>query len=405
MRRYITDDGQMKRVEMEHTNKSLEYFNSSESDDSLVTVTIAPGIRYHVRDIIKLSNKVNEESSLVILYLTVAELLPTAIVVLFLGCYSDLTGKRRFMMWLPCIGNALYALGLLLPLYICSGDIDCHATKVLFVLACLISGLCGNVPGYLSGNASYISDTDSPRRRTLRLAIVELSIGLTFGISSLMNGYWIAATSHFQQPLWFVVACSLVPFIIIFFFMREPTGEVASQLGLTPTSYRSLRGIKHVFGCKTLPQKKLWAIFMAFQVYVFVQQGQERIFVQFFQSHPLSWSPPQIGLFIFVLYVVAGFGSWPGVPLLQKLVSDLSIAAISLLSKLLGSLIMAFAQESFTVYLGNTSIIIIIFIRNNQLLIMHAIFESVVIYRVSIPSTDIQCQQVLVSVCNYMYIV
>ena len=73
-----------------------------------------------------------------------------------------------------------------------------------FVLACLFSGLSGTVPGYLSGNASYISDTDSPRRRTLRLAIVEMSIGLTFGLASLMNGFWITATNHFEQPLWFL---------------------------------------------------------------------------------------------------------------------------------------------------------------------------------------------------------
>ena len=64
--------------------------------------------------------------------------------------------------------------------------------QALFVLACLCSGLSGNVPGFLSGNASYISDTDSPRRRSLRLAIVEMSVGLTFGVASLINGYWVS---------------------------------------------------------------------------------------------------------------------------------------------------------------------------------------------------------------------
>jgi len=59
------------------------------------------------------------------------------------------------------------------------------------------------VPGFLSGNASYISDTDSPRRRTLRLAVVELSIGGTFAVASLVNGFWIGATGpiHETEPI------------------------------------------------------------------------------------------------------------------------------------------------------------------------------------------------------------
>ena len=167
-----------------------------------------------------LADRVNEESSLIILYLNMAELLPAAIVVLLLGFWSDLTGKRKFLMWLPCIGNAVYALGFLLPLYICDGNIDSALTKAFFVVASIVSGLSGSVPGFLSGNASYISDTDTRGRRTLRLAIVELSIGMTFGLSNLLNGFWINATQHYEQPLWFVFGCSVVPFFLLFFCLK-----------------------------------------------------------------------------------------------------------------------------------------------------------------------------------------
>lgn len=343
--KYLKEEDQLLDSSASITPSQSELVNSTGSD------LLNPSFS-QMEERLRLSHRINEESSLIVLYLNIAELLPSAIVVIILGCYSDVSGKRKFMMWLPCIGSAIYALGFLLPLYICSGDIDSPVTKAFFVIACLVSGVSGNVPGFLSGNASYISDTDSPRRRSLRLAIVEMSIGLTFGISSLMNGYWISATSHFEQPLWFVFGCSLLPFILIFFFLVEPTGEVSSQLGGHPEfSLRSLHCIRHVFGFKTIGQRKLWAIFFAFQIYVFVQQGQERTFVLFLQNHPLHWTSTQIGLFLFILYVLAGFGSWPGVPLLQRIVSDLSIAAIALLSKLIGSLLLAVAQGSFVVYL------------------------------------------------------
>ncbi|ELT94116.1 hypothetical protein CAPTEDRAFT_227959 [Capitella teleta] len=256
-------------------------------------------------DTLQVALRVNEESSLIVLYLNVAELFPAVFMVLVLGFWSDMTGRRKFLMWLPCLGNAVYALGFLLPLYICNGDIDHPATKVLFVMASLVNGLSGSVPGFLSGNATYISDTDSPRRRTLRLSIVEFSIGMTFASQS-----------------------------------ERGAGH----------SWRDFRGLKHVFALKTLPQKKLWAVFFAFQIYVFVQQGQERTFVLFLQNFPLSWRPMQIGVFLFILYALAGLGAWPGVPLLQRITDDASIAILAMLSKMLGSFLLAFAEVDFLVY-------------------------------------------------------
>lgn len=344
--------------------------------DAIVLTMILSQVDYLIQ-------QVSTESSLIILYLTIAELLPAAIIVLFLGSWSDASGRRKFLMWLPCLGNAVYAIGFLLPGYINGGDVDRPATMALFVGASVFSGLSGSVPGFLSGNAGYISDTDTPRRRTLRLAVVELSIGLTFGIASLMNGYWIAAaedvhviateSSHrpppgFEQPLWFVAICSLVPFVIVFFLLREPAGEllltgrsdgtVGSEIDsisaetLTYFRFRNFRGIRRAFGWSTPAQKKLWAIVAAFQLYVFVQQGQERTLVLFLQNEPVKAESIQIGLQLFVLYGLAGLGSWPGVPLLQRVIDDLGIAAIAIASKMIGSLMMAVATNGTLVYFG-----------------------------------------------------
>lgn len=336
----------------------------------------------------QLYQQVNEESSLIILYLTIAELLPAAIIVLFLGSWSDASGFRKFLMWLPCLGNAIYAVGFITPGYINGADIDSPITMAMFVGASVLSGLSGSVPGFMSGNAGYISDTDSPRRRSLRLAVVELSIGMTFGVASLVNGYWIAAAEDphfngvegrhrpppgFEQPLWFVAVCSLVPFVIIFFFLREPSGELLltgqsdaapgstseidsiSAETLTYFRFRNFRGIRRAFGLSTLPQRKLWAIVGAFQLYVFVQQGQERTLVLFLQNDPIRAGSVEIGLQLFVLYALAGLGSWPGLPLMQRVLDDLGIAAIAITSKLVGSMLTAMATNSGLVYFGKCS--------------------------------------------------
>ncbi len=291
---------------------------------------------------------VNRESSLIVLYLNIAELLPSAIIVLFLGCWSDWSGRRKFLMWLPCLGNAIYALGFIIPTY-AFGPKYSSTAIVIMVTATIISGLSGNIPGFLAGNASYISDTDSRQRRTLRLAIVEFTIGITYGLSNLGLGYWIHAAG-FMPSFWFVLVCSLIPFFFIFLLLNEPETDTLVR-DRNPT-IEDIRSIRHICSCGTLSQRKMWAVFFAFQIYVFVQQGQERTYVLFLQNYPLCWASVNIGLFLFTVYFLSGLGSWPAVPLLNRCVGDVALFLFAILSKALGSILLGFATTPALVYLG-----------------------------------------------------
>ena len=324
-------------------------YGFTEQKDAMAKVNASEEMKAELRH---LMHEVTSESNHIILYLNVAELLPSAVVILFLGCYSDYIGRRKFLLWLPCLGGSFLALGYLLPLYLFERDIDHPATKALLVSGSILSGLSGQLPGFLSGNASYISDTDTPQRRTLRLAIVEFTVGITFGVANFGNGIWISKTDSFAQPLWLVFAASLSAAILVIFALREPSGELSYPLQRQNSlSWRGVKGIKHLFSLETISMRKLWAIFVATQIYVFVQQGQERTFVMFLQSDPLHWNSVQIGIFFLVLYGLSGLGSWPGVPLLKLVMGDISLFFISIISKAMGSLVLAFALEEFTVYL------------------------------------------------------
>ncbi len=301
---------------------------------------------YEDPDLAELENQVNEESSLIVMYLNIAELLPTTIVVLFLGCWSDATGRRKFLMWLPCVGNAIYVLGFIIPTYVYGGSFTPGGAAII-VTSTIIGGLSGNIFGFMAGNACYISDTDSQSRRTLRLAIVEFIIGFTFGVSNLGLGFWVE-TYGFLPSLWFIFFCSLIPLFLILFGLSEP--ESANQ-DRNPT-LQDLKAVRHICGCSTLSQRKLWAMFFAFVIYVFVQQGQERTHILFLENYPLCWNSIRIGIFMFVLYFVAGLGSWPGVPLLHRFIGDLPIFFIAIISKAVGSVVLAFARNQPSVYIG-----------------------------------------------------
>ena len=296
-------------------------------------------------DMAELRRTVNEESSLIVLYLNIAELLPSAVIVIFLGCYSDMTGKRKFLMWLPCLGNAIYAIGFLLPSYLYGDEYNTGAV-IIMVTSTIMCGLSGNIPGFFAGNAAIISDTDSRERRTLRLAIVEFTVGFTYGVSNLGLGFWVQADG-FVPSLWFVFAFSMLPLVLIIFFINEPD---TSDRIRNPT-IQDVKSIRHICGFSTISQRKLWAMFFAFQVYVFVQQGQERTYIPFLEHYPFCWGSVGIGVFLFALYFLSGLGAWPAVPLLHRCgVGDVVIFMIAVISKALGSLLLGFATTDVLVY-------------------------------------------------------
>ena len=86
-------------------------------------------------------------------------------------------------------------------------------------------------------------------------------------------------------------------------------------------------------------------------MYVFVQQGQERTYIPFLEHFPLCWGSVKIGLFLFALYFLSGLGSWPAVPLMHRCIGDVAIFILAVISKALGSILLAFANSSVIVYL------------------------------------------------------
>ena len=212
----------------------------------------------------------------------------------------------------------------------------------------LLSGFSGNMALFFSGNACFISDTDSAEHRTKRLAIVELIVGLTFAVSNYATGFWIGATGYLQ-PFAFMFGCSLLTFMVILIGLKEPNSD---QVKKKACSWADTRGILSICGCKSRSRIKFWVLFLAFQLYVFVQQGQERTIILYMTNPPFCWTSIQIGNLLFVLMTIAGLGSYPGIPILQKCSGDIVIFIVALASKAAGSLILSFSTGFIAVYAG-----------------------------------------------------
>ena len=298
------------------------------------------------------SSKVEKETALLVLYLNMAELFPTAIVVLVMGLYSDVTGRRRLLLWLPCLANVVYGLGYLLPLYISKGDIDHPATKPLLYCSTLFYGLTGNASAFTVGSASYISDTDSVQRRNVRLSLLQIYYCFTYGISNYISSHWLQATDDYSVPFLVFVTCSFLVCVSVFVLLKEPerTGTAEEHL---KSALDGIISIRDLFRLDTRQHKIMWCIVVAFISYCFVQQGQERTTVLFLKNAPLTWDDEHIGIYYLVTYLVSGVGAMPGGILLERCMSEASVIILAMFSFSAGSLMLAFARSPFLVYFSS----------------------------------------------------
>lgn len=288
---------------------------------------------------------ISDESKSFLLFLILYEYIPNIVAVLLFGFISDSIGKRTFLMYFPSLGSVFYSIGFILPAYF-GGNIDNIFTKTSLIVATLIAGFSGGISGFNSGYSCYVSDNETEDRQTIRLAILELIIGVTFGVGTFMNGFWLKVDNS-QQPFWLILAVSLLSFLITIFFIDETKKvKVISKKNFV----EQISNFKYIFTLKD--SQKLWLFIIAFESFVLVHTSQDKLFFIFFKGPPFFWNSFEIGTFFLLLFGLCGLMSWPGILVLQKLFDDSSIFFISVVFKVIGSIVLAFSFNYLGVFAG-----------------------------------------------------
>lgn len=116
-----------------------------------------------------------------------------ALIILFVGSWSDRRGLRKPCMLIPMIGEFINSIWLLVSTYFMK-DISIHITG-------LIEGLCTSFSGGLSvmlmGIFSYLGDITSEEDRTLRIGIASISVTVGFLIGGAISGYLFELIGYF----------------------------------------------------------------------------------------------------------------------------------------------------------------------------------------------------------------
>lgn len=116
-----------------------------------------------------------------------------SLLIIFLGAWSDRTGKRKFCILLPIVGDLLMLLSNILNAYFFY-ELPVQVTMFLEAFFPAVTG--GWITTYM-GAFSYISDISSEESRTFRVGVANLCLTAGTPIGSALSGVLLKSVGYY----------------------------------------------------------------------------------------------------------------------------------------------------------------------------------------------------------------
>lgn len=295
--------------------------------------------------------EVQRQASLLSLYTELFTAIPSFIVTILLVAYSD-RGGRKIAMIMPVIGTLLYISGLLAISY--------FELNIYLIIGCsLVSSLFGGFGTFLGGCFAYVADiSENDHQKTLRLAGVDMILGVLGGAASLSTGYYLKAVG-FNWPFLTSALGLIVLLLYVFFVLEETVKKVppeASSLGSPPQSSnikKMFYSIYHVFaGGDQKLKAALIILLTAFTIFVFADMGGVSLITLYELNKPLCWTGIMIG-YGSALGTMVFLASFIGVMAFMKCkVPQTVIVLMGFFSFMFGMVMVSFAKTTQMMFLA-----------------------------------------------------
>ncbi|KAG7516935.1 hypothetical protein JOB18_044473 [Solea senegalensis] len=294
--------------------------------------------------------EVQRQASLFSLYSDLFSLIPSLIVTFMLVAYSD-RGGRKITIILPLFGTLIYTLSFLAVSYF-------QLNIYLLLGSSLLSSLFGGLGTFLGGCFAYIADLceDGPQK-TLRMARLDMMIGLLTGVSLISTGYFLRAAG-FNWPFLTSALFQCLNLLYAIFILEETVKSVPADvltLGQPPQSSalkQMIFGVSEMFKhasrrCKTV----LILLMLIFTSFTFAYVGGISPMTLYELNEPLCWTEILIGYgsalstSVFLVSFVGVFVfTYCGVP-------QLLIVLMGILSVVTGMTLVAFARTTLMMFI------------------------------------------------------
>lgn len=294
--------------------------------------------------------EVQRQSSLFFLYIELFSIIPSLVVTLMLVGYSD-RGGRKITIIMPLIGMLIYTSALLTVSYF-------ELSIYLLIGSSFLSSLFGGFSTFFGGCFAYIADLcEDGRQKTLRMAGVDMMIGLLSGVASVSTGYFLRAAG-FNWPFLTSVLCQCLILVYAIFILEEtvrtpPPGAIVLD-GSTQRSAlkQMITGVYYMFAgashkCKIV----LVLLMLIFFTTSFAYVGGISLMTLYELNEPLCWTEILIG-YGAALSTAVFLTSFVGVSVFMYCgVPQLFIILMGILSVVSGMVLAAFAKTTLLMFI------------------------------------------------------
>lgn len=294
--------------------------------------------------------EVQKAASLFALYNELFSMIPSLVVTLILVAYSDRRG-RKLTIIMPLIGSLIYTLSFLVVSFF-------ELNLYLLIGSSIVSAFFGGIGTLLGGCFSYIADLcEDGKQKTLRMAGLDMVIGLLSGLAALSTGYFLRAEG-FNWPFFTSAVLQSVNLLYGIFILEETLKRPPDDSAAVDASPRSgvmyalAYGVYRLFaGASRRHNVLLVLLLLVLSTYSFANMGGLSMITLYELNEPLCWSEILIG-YGSALSVTVFLTSFLGLAILAHCgVPNLVIIFIGILSVMIGLVMVAFSKTTLMMFL------------------------------------------------------
>uniref|UniRef100_A0A3Q0RN68 Solute carrier family 46 member 3 n=1 Tax=Amphilophus citrinellus TaxID=61819 RepID=A0A3Q0RN68_AMPCI len=302
------------------------------------------------------SEEVQRQASLFSLYTDVLSTVPSLVVILMLVAYSDRAG-RKITIIMPLIGMLINTVAYLTVSYF-------ELNIYLLIGSSILSALCGGLGTFLGGCFAYIADLcKTCRQKTLRMAGVDMMVGLLAGGASVSTGYFLK-TAGFNWPFLtssLILCLSLLYAIFVLEeTMKPPTDAAIIDLSPQRSSIKQMVcGVYQMLaGASRSCKIALALLIIIFTSFSFAYIGGLSMITLYELNEPLCWTEILIG-YASALSSTVFLTSFVGVSVFTYCgVPQLLIVLLGILSLASGMVTAAFAKTTSLMFIAIASMLL-----------------------------------------------
>lgn len=276
----------------------------------------------------------------------IGSLLPSGIVALIFGPFSDKVGRKPFLV-VALLGQVFGNLISLIIVYF-------KLNVILFAAASLCVGLSGGFGIIFTVSFAYITDITPKRWLTARVGLLVSTLFIGTAISSSISYRWISYTDcNFLPPAIFLLVIMIVGVLFTVFIPESLSKQGAGSNKRLATLTKGVRlfcwpphlGL-HKFW-------KLWAVLLVMTITVINEVGNAEIMTFFQRNRPLLWTYDTVSTYVTVFSIATGTSLLVLLPLLVFVkVPDVVIALIGAVFATGSYVFIALLKKTWQMFLG-----------------------------------------------------